>query len=98
RGIAATDGARYPARHRENMLQLFTPRYAEDHRPPVRALAARAPLVDAVQLELGIALRWPGAWRSRFLDACAAALPALAAAREPASAPPEPTPGAEPSA
>ena len=96
RGIAATVGARYPARHRENLLQLFTPRYAEDSRPLVRALAARAALVDAVQLELGIALRWPGAWRSRFLDACAAALPALAAAPEPASAPPERTPAAEP--
>src|SRR5438132_9240877 len=96
RGIAATVGARYPARHRENLLQLFTPRYAEDSRPLVRALAARAALVDAVQLELGIALRWPGAWRSRFLDACAAALPAPAAAPEPASVPPERTPAAEP--
>ncbi|HUE31064.1 MAG TPA: hypothetical protein VMR79_09315, partial [Verrucomicrobiae bacterium] len=52
RGIAATVGARYPARHRENLVQLFTPRYAEDSRPLVRALAALAPLVDAVQLEL----------------------------------------------
>src|SRR5262249_35229640 len=25
RGLAATVGARYPARHRENLLQLFTP-------------------------------------------------------------------------
>src|SRR5207247_1487795 len=88
RGIAATVGARYPARHRENLLQLFTPRYAEDGRPLVRALAARAPFVDAVQLELGIALRWPGPWRARLVAACTEALPALLAAPHPASAPP----------
>ena len=88
RGIAATVGARYPARHRENLLQLFTPRYAEDGRPLVRALAALAPLVDAVQLELGIALRWPGPWRARLVAACTEALPALLAAPHPASAPP----------
>jgi len=79
RGIAATVGARYPARARENLVQLFTPRYREDRRPLVRALAALAPRVDALQLELGIALRWPGAWRRRLLEACAAALPALLA-------------------
>jgi hypothetical protein len=77
RGIGATVGARYPARHRENLLQLFTPRYSADARDLVRALAALAPKVDAVQLELGIALRWPGAWRERLVDACMAARPLL---------------------
>jgi hypothetical protein len=77
RGIGATVGARYPARHRENLLQLFTPRYADDERDLVRALASFALRVDAVQLELGIALRWPGAWRERLLDACVAARPLL---------------------
>jgi hypothetical protein len=77
RGIGATVGARYPARHRENLLQLFTPRYAADERQLVRTLAALAPSVDAVQLELGIALRWPGAWRERLVDACVAARPLL---------------------
>jgi hypothetical protein len=80
RGIGTTVGARYPARHRENLLQLFTPRYRDDPRPQVRALARLAPDVDAVQLELGIPLRWPGAWRARFVDACREALPALAGA------------------
>ena len=84
RGIVATVGARYPARHRENLVQLFTRRYAEDGRPLVRALAALAPVVDAVQLELGIALRWPGPWRVRLLAACAEARPALVAAPHPA--------------
>src|SRR5439155_792131 len=96
RGIAATVGARYPARHRENLLQLFTPRYAEDGRPLVRALAALAPLVDAVQLELGIALRWPGPWRARLVAACTEALPALLAASHPAGALPGDTTAAAP--
>jgi hypothetical protein len=77
RGIAATIGARYPARARENLLQLFTPRYREDPRPLVRQIAARAGEVDAVQLELGIPLRWPGGWRTRLVAACRDALPAL---------------------
>jgi hypothetical protein len=77
-GIRATIGARYPARHRENLLQLFTPRYRDDPRPLVRRLAALATQIDAVQLELGIPLRWDGAWRPRFVAACRAAQPALA--------------------
>ena len=77
--IAATVGARYPARARENLLQLFTPRYAGDRRSLVAALAAMAPAVDAVQLELGIPLRWPGPWRTWFVEACRQALPSLTA-------------------
>jgi hypothetical protein len=79
RGIDATVGARYPARARENLLQLFTPRYRDDSRPPVRRLARLAPQVEAVQIELGIPLRWDGPWRRRFFDATAAALPSLVA-------------------
>lgn len=93
RGIAATVGARYPARHRENLLQLFTTRYRDDGRAPVARLAALAPHVDALQLELGIVLRWPGAWRARLLAACAAALAERAA---PALPPVEPAPGMRP--
>jgi hypothetical protein len=93
-GIAATVGARYPARHRENLLQLFTARYREDTRPLVRRLAALAPRVEAVQLELGIALRWPGPWRQRLLAACDAALPEIVVAAgdgaRPAAAAPAP--------
>ena len=85
RGIGATVGARYPARHRENLLQLFTPRYRDDERALVRALAALAPAVDALQLELGIALRWPGRWRDALVAACEESLPAFLA-------PPDPTP------
>ncbi len=88
RGIGATVGARYPARNRENLIQLFTARYRDDPRPAVRALAAHASRVDAVQLELGIPLRWPGAWRTRFVAAVREALPALIGAASSASAAP----------
>jgi len=98
RGIVATVGARYPARHRENLLQLFTSRYADDPRPLVRAVATYAPRVDAVQLELGIPLRWPGTWRARLLDACAAALPALAGRPAAPIVPPAVEPAEDPSA
>lgn len=86
RGIGATVGARYPARHRENLLQLFTPRYRDDARSLVRGLAALAPAVDAMQLELGIALRWPGRWRDAIVGACEEALPALLAPPDETSA------------
>ena len=49
--------------------------------------------MDAVQLELGIPLRWPGTWRARFLAALDEALPAMIEP-QPASAPATtPTPG-----
>lgn len=76
-GIAATTGARYPARARENLVQLFTPRYRNDPRPLVRRLATLGECADALQLELGVPLRWPGAWRRRLVEACLDALPAL---------------------
>ena len=72
-GIAATPGLRYPARARENLVQLFTGRHADDRRAPVRRLALAAPRVDAVQLELSLPLRMPGPWRDAFVAACVAA-------------------------
>jgi hypothetical protein len=87
-GIVATVGARYPARNAENLVQLFTARYRDDPRPPVRALAAVAPRVDAMQLELGIPLRWPGAWRERLSASLVASLPALLAPRPDAASAP----------
>jgi len=80
-GIVATVGARYPARNAENLLQLFTTRYRDDPRVAVHALAAAAPRVDAMQLELGIPLRWPGAWRERLCASIVACLPELLAPR-----------------
>lgn len=74
-GIAVSFGERYPARHHDNVLQLF--------RRQARATAALAPRlsawaaagrIEAVQLELGVPLRWPGAPRAAFRAALCAAL------------------------
>jgi hypothetical protein len=73
-GIVATLGARYPARARENLVQLFTTRHRDDPRPLVRGLAARGARCEAVQLECGIPLRWPGPWRTRLVRALATGL------------------------
>jgi hypothetical protein len=68
-GITASLGARYPASHPNNLLQLFS---AHDRHPDdalVRQIATWAAQgrLNAWQLELGIPLRWPGAWRDRFV-------------------------------
>jgi hypothetical protein len=98
RGISATIGARYPARSRQNLIQLFTPRHRADARPLVRQLSMLGDRVDAMQLELGVPLRWPGCWRSRLVESCLDVLPALLgdgrrAAHEPLPAAPEVTDG-----
>jgi len=69
-GIAVTIGARYPAAHPNNLMQLFTAGYAQDADPGIRRLGALAAAgtLDAAQLELGIPLRWPGAMRERVID------------------------------
>jgi hypothetical protein len=72
-GIAATPGLRYPARARENLIQLFTGRHADDRRAPIRRLALASARVNAVQLELSLPLRMPGPWRDAFVAACVAA-------------------------
>ena len=70
-GIATPVGERYPAAHRNNLLQLFTVRFADSNHPHVRQLAtwASARRLHAVQLELGIPLRWPGPLRRGLHDA-----------------------------
>jgi hypothetical protein len=99
RGIEATVGARYPARARENLLQLFTRRYRDDPRDLVRTLATLGDRTDAVQIELSIPLRWSGPWRERLLDACTAVVPHLSGTprptrtkASPVATPPPPAP------
>jgi hypothetical protein len=70
-GIAATPGLRYPARARENLIQLFTGRHDGDRRAAVRRLATASARVNAAQLELSLPLRMPGPWRDAFVAACA---------------------------
>ena len=90
-GIDVRFGDRYPAATKENLLQLFTERYAGDHDPAIRELArlGAAGRICAVQLELGIPLRWPGPLRKRLVDALARWLVAVPEATTP---PPEKIP------
>jgi hypothetical protein len=69
RGISSVFGERYPARHPNNLLQLF--RHVPRPQPPSPRLAAWAAAgrIEAVQLELGVPLRWPGRLRGAFVDA-----------------------------
>jgi len=69
-GIDVALGRRYPAADKDNLLQVFSPRFAEDASPAIRSLAALAARqeIDAVQLELGVGLRWPGPGRDRFME------------------------------
>lgn len=70
RGITTGLGWRYPASSANNLVQLFTGRYASHADPRLRRLACTGGRANAVQLELAIPLRWPGVWRSGFVDAC----------------------------
>ncbi len=77
-GIATAFGARYPGRHPNNLLQLF--RRGTPHPAAATPLAdwVAGGRIEAVQLELGIPLRWPGAERERFVAALRAAFDASA--------------------
>ncbi|MGH7899093.1 MAG: hypothetical protein ACREQQ_14150, partial [Candidatus Binatia bacterium] len=76
RGIEVTFGDRYPAAGRDNMLQIFTARFADDADPRIRELARLGAegKISAVQLELAVPLRWPGELRSGIIDAVAGLL------------------------
>jgi hypothetical protein len=70
-GIHTTYGERYPASHPNNVLQIFRrtmipPQTGAAHRIFEWVAAGR---VEAVQLELGVAVRWPGAVRTSFVAA-----------------------------
>jgi hypothetical protein len=69
-GIDAPIGRRYSASGRDNATQLFSGRHREHAHPDAEALSklAHEGGIDAIQLELAIPLRWPGAWRDRFVD------------------------------
>lgn len=72
-GIRTTYGERWPAAHRNNVMQIFRRERLTPASPhPLAALAAGG-RIEAVQIELGVPLRWPGPWRERFLRSAAAA-------------------------
>lgn len=82
RGVGVAIGRRYTASGRDNAAQLFSGRHVDHDDPTVAALARLAAegRVDAVQLELGIPLRWDGPLRDALLDGLVCALSALPAA------------------
>lgn len=68
-GVLATYGERWPAAHRNNVMRLFRRRPVDD--PPSAAIRGWVDggRIEAVQLELGAPVRWPGRVRSSFVDA-----------------------------
>ncbi|HZO80104.1 MAG TPA: hypothetical protein VFB33_00285 [Candidatus Binataceae bacterium] len=72
-GILASFGLRYPGGGANNLLQAFTQRHAASPLGALRRLAALSArgALEAVQLELSVALRMPGRLRARTLDAIA---------------------------
>jgi hypothetical protein len=89
-GIRPTFGVRYPGSSPHNLLQAFTPRHRDS---PVEALSRLAAIaarrvMDAVQLELSVSLRWPGALRTKNLEALIAVFSRASAAMAIKSRPP----------
>jgi len=68
-GLDIAIGRRYPAADKENVMQLFSARFAHDQSPLIQRLAelSMQEKVHAVQLELGVGLRWPGPEREHFV-------------------------------
>ncbi len=76
RGLTAELGMRYPGIGADNVMQLFSGRHHDHRHEDVRVLAglAVAGRVEAVQLELGIPLRWRGPRRRETIDAIVEAI------------------------
>jgi hypothetical protein len=74
RGIKPTFGSRYPGGALQNLLQAFTQRHRLSDLRPLRKLGELAAdnRIDAVQLELSVALRLPGKIRAHAIEAIAA--------------------------
>jgi hypothetical protein len=72
-GIKVSFGLRYPGGGANNLLQAFTQRHAASSVTALRRLAAldASGALEAVQLELSVALRLPGRLRRATLDALA---------------------------
>lgn len=70
-GIIPTFGLRYPGGASQNLLQAFTQRHATSEIAALRRLAdlAATGAIDALQLEMSVAVRMAGSIRARGLDA-----------------------------
>ena len=69
--IHPTFGLRYPGGAAQNLLQGFTPRHASSEAAPLRRIASMAAegVLNALQLEMSVALRLPGELRERAIEA-----------------------------
>ena len=69
--IHPTFGLRYPGGAAQNLLQGFTARHASSEAAPLRRLANMAAegMLNALQLEMSVALRLPGELRERAIAA-----------------------------
>lgn len=77
RGIETFIGIRYPASHPNNLTQVFSRRPIDAALGPgEREMSewAASDRVQAVQLELGVPLRWPGPMRGSLVDVLAGEL------------------------
>ncbi|HTW89138.1 MAG TPA: hypothetical protein VMD75_14140 [Candidatus Binataceae bacterium] len=72
-GIVSTFGMRYPAGGAQNLVQAFTARHQRSEVAALRRLASLGArgVIEAVQLELSIALRFPGVLRDATLASVA---------------------------
>ena len=79
-GIIPTFGLRYPGGASQNLLQAFTPRHADSPLDPLKRLAALAAsgVIDALQLEMSVAIRLAGELRMRNLNALSEVFSTLA--------------------
>jgi hypothetical protein len=70
-GIIPTFGLRYPGGASQNLLQAFTQRHSGSELEALRRLAqfAGRGAIDALQLEMSVAVRLAGPIRARGLDA-----------------------------
>jgi hypothetical protein len=70
-GIIPTFGLRYPGGASQNLLQAFTPRHASSEIEALQQLAglAASGAIDALQLEMSVAVRMAGSIRVHGLEA-----------------------------
>ena len=70
-GIIPTFGLRYPGGASQNLLQAFTERHAQSEIEALRRLAdlAATRVIDALQLEMSVAVRLAGGLRTRGIAA-----------------------------
>ena len=70
KGLDVALGRRYPAAAKNNFMQVFSPRFLGDDSDTIRILAelSAQEKINAIQLELGVGLRWPGPERESFIS------------------------------